>query len=63
MLIIDYRSLKAKWDSNFIKALSESTENGHMQFRDAYLLTNTTGKTFLFYEKDGFSSLTHHIYG
>ena len=41
-----YRSLKAKWDSNFIKALSESTENGHMQYRDAYLLTNTTGKTF-----------------
>ena len=41
-----YRTLKSKWDPNFIRALSGSVESGRTQYRDAYLLTQTNGKTF-----------------
>lgn len=41
-----YSTLRSRWDPNFVKALSSSAENGKTQYRDAYLMTNTTGKTF-----------------
>ena len=41
-----YRTLKSRWDSNFVKALSSSVESGRTQYREAYYMTNTTGKTF-----------------
>lgn len=41
-----YRNLNAKWDRRFIQALYISAQSGRTQYRDAYRLTNTTGKTF-----------------
>ena len=41
-----YRTLSTKWDKRFIQALYASAQSGRTQYRDAYRLTNTTGKTF-----------------
>ena len=41
-----YKTLKSRWDQNFIKALGNSVESGRTQYREAYYMTNTTGKTF-----------------
>ncbi len=41
-----YRTLSNKWDRKFIQALYASAQSGRTQYRDVYLLTNTTGTTF-----------------
>ena len=41
-----HRTLSNKWDRRFIQALYASAQSGRTQYRDAYRLTNTTGKTF-----------------
>ncbi len=41
-----YRTLSTKWDRRFIQALYASAQSGRTQYKDAYRLTNTTGKTF-----------------
>ena len=41
-----YKNLASRWDTRFIKALSESTVNGDTLFTDAYRLTGVKGKNF-----------------
>ena len=41
-----YRTLNTKWDRRFVQALYASARSGKIQYRDAYRLTNTNGKTF-----------------
>ena len=41
-----YKTLKNRWDHNFIQTLYSSVNNGTTQYTDAYRLTGTNGKTF-----------------
>ena len=41
-----YNTMKSRWDPNFVQALGSSVASGRTQYREAYYLTNTTGKTF-----------------